>query len=150
MIRLKGESIFAKGGYRNIAVAALTFTITTLIGFYIGSFIDVDSAIAASHEVGQTMAFMILGWSSVLHIFNARTKESIFKSGVTSNKSLFWLAISSLVLLTAVALVPALAGIFSLVELSLTHWIIAFGLSVTILVVVEIQKFILRKMNKSF
>lgn len=146
----KGESIFAKGGYRNIAVAALTFTITTLIGFYIGSFIDVDSAIAASHEVGQTMAFMILGWSSVLHIFNARTKESIFKSGVTSNKSLFWLAISSLVLLTAVALVPALAGIFSLVEISLTHWIITIILAVAILVVVEIQKFILQKMNKSF
>ena len=146
----KGESIFAKGGYRNIAVAALTFTITTLIGFYVGSFIDVDSAIAASHEVGQTMAFMILGWSSVLHIFNARTKESIFKSGITSNKSLFWLALLSIALLTVVALVPALAGIFSLVELSMTHWIIAIVLSVAILIVVEIQKFVLSKMNKSF
>lgn len=146
----KGESVFAKGGYRNIAVAALTFTITTLIGFYVGSFVDVDSSIIASHEVGQTMAFLILGWSSVLHIFNARTKESIFKVGVTANLNLFWLALLSLALITLVATVPFLADIFALVALSATHWMIAIVLAVVILFVVEIQKFIMRKMNKSF
>ncbi|WP_035054597.1 cation-translocating P-type ATPase [Carnobacterium pleistocenium] len=146
----KGESIFAKGGYRNIAIAALTFTITTLIGFYVGSFIDIDSTISASHDVGQTMAFLILGWSSVLHIFNARSKESIFKVGITSNMNLFWLAMLSIALITLVATVPFLAGIFNLVAISITHWIIAIGLSLTILIVVELQKFIMRKMNKIF
>lgn len=146
----KGESIFANGGYRNITIAALTFAITTLIGFYIGSFVDVDSTITASREVGQSMTFLILGWSSVLHIFNARTKDSIFKSGITSNKSLFWLAMLSLTILTVVALNPTLAGIFQIVEMSAAHWIISIFLAVAILVVVEIQKLVLRKMNKSF
>ena len=146
----KGESIFANGGYRNIAIAAIVFTVTTLIGFYIGSFMDVDSSIVASHEVGQTMAFLILGWSSVLHIFNARSKESIFKVGLTSNSSLFWLAMLSLALITVVAIVPFLANVFSLVALSVTHWIIAIGLALAILVVVELQKFIMLKMNKNF
>ena len=146
----KGESIFAKGGYRNIAIAALTFTVTTLIGFYVGSFIDVDSSITASHAVSQTMAFLILGWSSVLHIFNARSKESIFKVGLTSNSSLFWLALLSIALITLVATVPFLAGIFELVALSTTHWMIAIGLSLAIIVVGELQKFIMNKMNKPF
>lgn len=146
----KGESIFANGGYLNIAVASLAFVITTLIGFYIGSFINVDSSITASHEVGQTMGFIILGWSSVLHIFNARSKESIFKVGITSNPNLFWLALLSIVLLTLVATVPFLAGIFSLVHLSTVHWLIAIGLAVSILIVVELQKLIMRKMNKAF
>ncbi|MEK6190060.1 MAG: cation-translocating P-type ATPase, partial [Carnobacterium alterfunditum] len=88
----KGESVFANGGYRNITIASLAFIITTLTGFYIGAFVGVDSAITANHEVGQTMAFVVLGWSSVLHIFNARSKESIFKVGITSNLNLFWLA----------------------------------------------------------
>lgn len=146
----KEDSIFSNGGYRNIAIAALTFTIMTLIGFYIGKYVDINSAIGASHEVGQTMAFMILGWSSVLHIFNARTKDSIFRAGITSNKSLFWLALLSLTILTVVALVPGLAGIFKLVKMSAAHWIITIVLAVAILVVVEIQKLILRKMNKTF
>lgn len=146
----KDESIFANGGYRNIAIASSEFIFSTLLGFYIGSFIDIDSSITASHEVGQTMAFIILGWSSVLHIFNARTKESIFKVGITSNRNLFWSALFSLLLLTLVASVPFLAGIFSLVTISATHWLIAIGLGFSIIVVVELQKLIMRKMNKAF
>ncbi|MEK6190317.1 MAG: cation-translocating P-type ATPase C-terminal domain-containing protein, partial [Carnobacterium alterfunditum] len=104
----------------------------------------------ANHEVGQTMAFVVLGWSSVLHIFNARSKESIFKVGITSNLNLFWLALLSIVLLTLVATVPFLAGIFNLVDLSTVHWLIAIGLAISILIIVELQKLIMRKMNKAF
>ena len=146
----KGESIFANGGYRNIAIAAITFTVTTLIGFYVGSFIEVEASLVASHAVGQTMAFLILGFSSVLHIFNARTKESIFKAGVTSNRSLFFLAMLSIALIALVATVPFLAAIFDLVALSATHWFMVIGLSLAIIVVVEVQKFILNKMNRAF
>ncbi|SIN95163.1 plasma-membrane calcium-translocating P-type ATPase [Carnobacterium alterfunditum] len=146
----KGESIFANGGYLNITIASLAFIITTLIGFYIGAFVGVDSAITASHEVGQTTAFIILGWSSVLHIFNARSKESIFKVGITSNLNLFLSALLSIVLLTLVATVPFLADIFNLVDLSTVHWLIAIGLAISILIVVELQKLIMRKMNKAF
>jgi calcium-translocating P-type ATPase len=146
----KGESIFENGGYLNITIASLAFIITTLIGFYIGAFVGVDSTITASQEVGQTMAFIILGWSSVLHIFNARSKESIFKVGITSNLNLFWLAMLSIALLTLVAPVPFLTGIFNLVDLSTVHWLIAIGLAISILIVVELQKLIMRKMNKAF
>lgn len=146
----KGESIFARGMTRNIGIVATIFTIITLIGFYIGAFVTIDPSIGASHEVGQTMAFLILGWSSVIHIFNARSKESIFKIGFLSNPTVFWSSLLSISILTIVALVPFLANIFFLVPMSLTHWIIAIVLSILPLVFVEIQKLIFRKIGKTF
>ncbi|MEG0289078.1 MAG: calcium-translocating P-type ATPase, PMCA-type [Carnobacterium sp.] len=146
----KGESIFARGMTRNIAIVATIFTIITLLGFYIGSSVTVDATIGASHEVGQTMAFLILGWSSVIHIFNARSKESIFKIGFLSNPTVFWTSLLSISILTIVALVPFLANIFFLVPMSLTHWIIAVVLSILPLIFVEIQKLVFKKIGKAF
>ena len=146
----KGASIFSGGLAQKIGVQSIIFTIITLIGFYVGSFVDINQTITANHQVGQTMAFIILGWSSVIHIFNARSKESIFKIGFMSNPVLFWSAMLSISLILLVALVPAFASIFSLVSLSSTHWLLAVGLSIVPLVVIEIQKAVLRKMGKSF
>ncbi|MGX7417950.1 cation-translocating P-type ATPase [Carnobacterium gallinarum] len=145
----KNASIFSGGLLKKIGVQSVVFTIITLIGFYVGSFIDINSTITANHEVGQTLAFIILGWSSVIHIFNVRSKESIFKIGFMSNPLLFWSAICSIVIVLAVALVPPLASIFSLVALSGTHWLLAIGLSIIPLIVIELQKAILRKMDKN-
>lgn len=146
----KGASIFSGGLAQKIGVQSIIFTIITLIGFYVGSFVDINQTITANHQVGQTMAFIILGWSSVIHIFNARSKESIFKIGFMSNPVLFWSAMLSISLILLVALVPAFASIFSLVSLSSTHWLLAVGLSIVPLVVIEIQKAVFRKMGKSF
>lgn len=145
----KNESIFARGTALNIAIVSAAFTIITLIGFYVGSFVDINST-SASHEVGQTMAFLILGWSSVLHIFNARSKESIFKVGILSNPTVFWTALLSIVLIPAVAVIPFFAAIFNLVPLSPAHWILAVCLSVVPIIVVEIQKFLFKRMEKTF
>ena len=146
----KNASIFSGRLLQKIGVQAVIFTIITLIGFYVGSFIDINGTITASHDVGQTMAFIILGWSSVIHIFNARSKESIFKIGFMSNPLLFWSALFSIAIVLFVAIVPPVASIFSLVQLSGAHWLLATGLSIIPLVVIEIQKAVLRKMGRSF
>lgn len=146
----KNESIFAKGGYRRIAIAAITFTVISLIGFYIGENISLSESVEPSMEVAQTMAFLILGWSSVIHIFVARTNDSIFKVGITENKTIFWTTLFSFAATTVVALVPFLASIFNLVALSWEYWVIAAILSIMIIVVVEIEKFVLKKSGSSF
>lgn len=143
----KNASIFSGGLLKKIGVQSIIFTIITLIGFYVGSFVDIHSTITANHEVGQTLAFIILGWSSVIHIFNVRSKESIFKIGFMSNPLLFWSALFSIAIVLAVAIVPPLASIFSLVPLSGSHWGLAVGLSIVPLVVIEIQKAVTRKMS---
>lgn len=146
----RNESIFAGGGYRRIAIAATTFTVITLIAFYIGANVSLNSAVDPSQEVAQTMAFLVLSWSSVLHILVVRTHEPILKVGILENKTIFWTTLFSFVLTTVIAAVPFLAETFNLVALSWEYWGIAIVLSVMIIVVVEIEKVILKKFGISF
>lgn len=146
----KGTSVFAYGFARRIIVMAVVFTIITLAGFYIGKFITISaSGMEASHMVGQTMAFLILGFSSIIHIFNVRSnKKSIFKLGWTSNKSLFWCAMLSIGIMFGVALIKPIAEIFYLIPISWMHWAIVIVLSVFPLLVVEVQKHFLRHTDR--
>lgn len=136
----KDAGIFANGLGKKVGTQAVVFTIVTLIGFYIGQFVTVSSSIGASYEVGMTMSFVILAWSSVAHIFNVRSDKSIFKVGILSNPRLFYSALGSMLIILGLALIPSLATIFFLVPMSLTHWIISFVLAMSPLLFVEIQK----------
>lgn len=145
----KNAGIFANGLGKKMATQAVVFTIVTLAGFYIGQFVTINNSIGASYEVGMTMAFVILAWSSVAHIFNVRSDKSIFTIGFLSNRGLFFSAICSMLIILGLAIIPPLANMFFLVEMSLTHWILAFILSMFPLLFVEIQKLIQRKRAKA-
>lgn len=141
----KDESLFAGGGYRKIGVAAITFTIVSLIAFYIGMNIQLSNSIEPSLEVAQTMTFLTLGWASTLYIFLVRRNESVFKMGITENKAIFWTALFSIGLTAAVAAIPAVAPYFNLVQMSWVHWLLAIGLSLVIILSSELEKWITRK-----
>jgi len=141
-----GASVFAYGLRERIVTMATIFAVTSIIGFYIGRFVEVSSAIGPSHEVGVTMCFIIIGWSSVINIFNVRSRtQSIFQVGVRSNMQLFFALCFSLAILTLMPIVPVFMTIFHCVPLAAEHWFIMIGLSVPPLVFVEIQKIFLRK-----
>ncbi|WP_046215945.1 cation-translocating P-type ATPase [Paenibacillus wulumuqiensis] len=137
----RNANIFAEGLAARIMSQALIFTIITLVGFYVGSFVELGTPVNASPMLGQTMAFVILGLSSVIHVFNVRSNhESIFKMGFTSNRPLFWCALLSMTIIVLVAVMPPLAAIFQLVPMSLPHWGLAVVLSVIPLIAVELRK----------
>ncbi|EHL2621119.1 cation transporting ATPase C-terminal domain-containing protein, partial [Listeria monocytogenes] len=69
--------------------------------------------------------------------------------GFLSNRGLFFSAICSMLIILGLAIIPPLANMFFLVEMSLTHWILAFILSMFPLLFVEIQKLIQRKRAKA-
>ena len=145
----KQAGIFSNGLGKKIALQAGLYTILTLVGFYVGKFVTVSDHIAASHEVGQTMAFVILGWSSVVHIFNVRSNtQSIFTIGFMSNRPLFWCAMLSISIIFGVAVIPGMMSIFQLVSLSAVHWLIVTLLSIVPLVVVELMKLRMRANGK--
>ena len=142
---VKNASVFADGLGMRIAVVAALFAVISLVGFYIGKFVAISDTIAPSHEVGQTMAYVIVGWSSVVNILNVRSfNKSIFTIGFTSNMLLLCGVCFSVALVAATALVPVLMEIFYCVSVSLNHWLIMIGLSITPLFVVELQKVYLR------
>jgi len=138
----KDQSVFADGLWKWILFNSIVFTVITLGGFYLGSFVDgVSPWVNASHEVGQTMAFLILGYSSILHVFNCRSSLSIFKVKPSDNKQLVEMAVLAILIMTAVAILPPLQTIFSLVPLSMNHWRIVIFFSLVPILVTELVKF---------
>ena len=127
------KSIFADGLWGRIIVEGSMIGILNLFAFTIGkSFYGL--------EVGRTMAFVSLGLLELVHSFNIRTEESIFKTGLLQNKYLFLAFLGGAFLQTVVVVVPQLAGIFKLTNLSISQWIQTIGISLLPIVLMEIQK----------
>lgn len=138
----KNEGIFARGLIRKIAINATVFTVVTLFGYYLGSYVDTISPwVDAGQEVGQTVAFLVLAYSSILHVFNVRSSQSIFKVNLATNKSLLEMAILAMLITTAVALLPFTQELFGLVHISLNHWLLVGLLSIIPIAVSELIKF---------
>jgi magnesium-transporting ATPase (P-type) len=142
----KGESIFARGVLTRIVLYGAVFAVVSLIAYYIGAFMDIHESFPRSHEIGMTMAYLVIGWSSVFNIFNVRSfNQSIFTIGFMSNRLLFYGICFSLVALGLTATVPGLRDVFYCVPVSLSHWLIMVPLSISPLVVGEIHKIFVRR-----
>ena len=150
----KNENIFADGLGMRIAVVAAVFAITSLIGYYIGRFVVIHPDFLPSHEIGMTMAYVAVGWTSVVNILNVRSfNKSIFTIGIMSNRVLFYAVCFSLTLVFITAIIPAtilnhhgnLVNIFHCVPMSLNHWFILVILAISPIIVVELQKFFIRR-----
>ncbi|MEI5991110.1 calcium-translocating P-type ATPase, PMCA-type [Enterococcus termitis] len=138
----RNEGIFARGLWQKIGINAFVFTVITLFGFYLGANVDsVSYFFEASHEIGQTVAFLILAYSSILHVFNVRSTESIFRVKLSTNKSLFEMAVLAVIITTVIALLPFTQELFGLVPIGMNHWLLVMGLSIIPIFVNEMIKF---------
>lgn len=129
----KNEGIFAHGLGVRVVLQGLMFAILTLIGFKLG-----ENA-TGTLQGGQTMAFMILALSQVVQAYNMRSEHSIFKIGVFSNKKLNGAALIS-ILLVALVLFTPLRVAFDLVILPGNLYLIALGLILVPVLVMELSK----------
>ncbi len=143
------ESIFSRGVSQRIAICATAFIFTALTGFYIGKFIEIGG-LTPHHQLGQTMAFVILTIASTINVYNARSNESLFKRGMTTNKTIFGTTLLSLAITIIFTNTPLLMNILEIVPLSLTHWLIAITLALIPTLVIEVTKVILNKTGKKF
>jgi len=142
----KSAGIFAGGLALNIGIMAAVFAAIGLAGFYIGSFVQLPGAVLPCPEVGRTMAFVVIGWSSIVNIANARsTTKSFFTNSFKSNRPLLFALLLSLGIVAAAAAVPFLMGIFYCVPVSANHWLIMAGLSLVPLLVGEVKKVFARR-----
>ncbi|MBQ8416095.1 MAG: calcium-translocating P-type ATPase, PMCA-type [Clostridia bacterium] len=130
----KNEGIFAGGLGIRVVLQGMMFAALTLIAFWIGW-----GGNDANLAQGQTMAFMVLALSQVVQSFNMRSEHSLFKIGVFSNHTLNWAALVSTVLVALVLFTPV--GIaFGLVMLPWQMYLVALGLILVPLLVMEISK----------
>ncbi len=86
------------------------------------------------------MAFISIGILELVHSFNIKSEESIFKVGITENKYLIGSFLLGIFVQITVVIVPMLASIFKLVPLNLEQWIITGIISVLPIPIMELQK----------
>lgn len=125
----RNESFFTGYLFRLIIQQTIFCSIVVLIGFYIGAFSTVSDTVGPSLGVGQTIAFLITSWTSIIHVFNVRSTKSIFKTPIRNNKPLVGCAALMLVVLAALVITP-FNHVFGLSTISGTHWLIVLGLSI--------------------
>ena len=127
------KGIFADGLWQRIITEGTMLGILTLVAFSVGNYLyDI--------EVGRTMAFVSLGLLELVHSFNIKSEESIFKVGLFENKYLLGAFILGALLQIVVVVIPSVAEVFKLVPLTQVQWMYTFGISILPLVIMEIQK----------
>ena len=127
------KGIFADGLWQRIITEGTMLGILTLVAFSVGNYLyDI--------EVGRTMAFVSLGLLELVHSFNIKSEESIFKVGLFENKYLLGAFILGALLQIVVVVIPSVAEVFKLVPLTQVQWMYTFGISILPLIIMEIQK----------
>ena len=94
----------------------------------------------SSPDMSSKMAFAVLSLSQVVHAFNLQSDKSIFEVGFLSNISLVLAFVACTILQVSVISIPFLSTIFKTVNLNFCQWLIVWLLSISPLVLVEIEK----------
>ena len=129
------ESIFAGGLWYRIITEGIMIGSLTLFAFSLGNkYYGVG--------VGRTMAFVSLGMLELVHSFNIKSEESIFKIGILENKYLIGSFFVGTLLQIIVVIIPYLANIFKLVSLNKTQWFYTIGISFLPIIIIELQKWL--------
>ena len=142
----QSKGVFTKGMTYRIVYQGVMIGLLTLIAFIIGLKTTTEPIGAltldqSKIEVGQTMAFIVLALSELVHVFNIRdNKKSLFKQKVLNNKVLLGAIALSAAFMFVILLVPALRGIFSIPVLPMDNIVETVALVFAPIVIVEIFK----------
>ena len=138
------KGMFADGLALQIVIEGFLIGALALTAFVIGvKYYDapgMHQTLNYQPWVGRTMAFSVLSLSQLFHSFNMRSNRSLSEIGILSNRSLAISFVICAFLQIAVVSLTPLAKVFQVVPLNLRQWATVFLLSITPIVVVELQK----------
>ena len=136
------STVFSNGLGLTMAVEGMMIGALALLAFSAGrALYDTDPM---SPVIGRTMAFAVLSLSQLVHSFNMRSAKPVVGHGMLKNR---WLNLSFLIcaaLMAGVIVLPPAAALFGTAALTLPQWGIVAALSLTPLLLCEIEKRFLR------
>ena len=141
-----GKGVFTKGMTWRVVYQGIMIGLLTLGAFMLGLAtttepIDGLTLDESKIEVGQTMAFVTLAMSELVHVFNVRNnKLSIFKTGIANNKKLLLAILASAALMIVILAIPFLREVFSIPVLPTGNIIELVLLILAPIAIVEIFK----------
>ena len=140
------KGIFTKGMTIRIIYQGIMIGLITLAAFIIGlkSTVNPINGLTLDESkiaVGQTMAFIVLAFSELVHVFNIRNNtKSLFKTKVFNNTVLIGAVLLSALLMLIVLLIPGLRTVFHIPVLPFDNILEVLILVFMPIVVVEIFK----------
>ena len=137
--------IFSGGMGFDVAYQGAMVAGLVLLSYFIGHYMEAGVWEIASSAEGTTMAFLTMSMAEIFHSFNMRSQRgSIFRLP-TQNKVLVLAAAATLLATTAVCEIPFLAAAFGFTGISLAEYLIAIGLGLCVVPIVETVKFFQRR-----
>ncbi len=130
--RDSSKSILNKDFAIKIVIEGIIITLVTMIAFHIG--LKENTALAS------TMAFSVLCLSRLYHGFNCRSKQSLFKLGIASNKFTIIAFAIGFVLLISVLKLEVLHKMFEISDLNLNNLLVTLLLPLIPLIIIQFFK----------
>ncbi len=131
------ENIFGRGLGRHVAWVGLLMGLVSLgMGYWTWQ---------AGWDHWQTMVFTTLTLSQMGHALAVRSRESLFKVGLLSNRALLGAVMLTFVLQLAVIYVPFLQELFKTDALALDELLLSLGFSTVVFWGVELEKWWMRR-----
>ena len=141
-----GKGVFTQGMTWRVIYQGVMIGLLTLAAFMIGLATTTEpinglTLDASKIEVGQTMAFITLALSELVHVFNIRNNQkSIFRTSIFNNSKLILAIIASAALMFVILLVEPLRNIFSIPVLPTQNILELLGLVFAPILIVELFK----------
>lgn len=126
-------SILSKSFAMEVIIEGFLIAIGTIIAFHLG-------LSTGNSGIASTMAFATLCLSRLLHGLNSRSKESILKIGIFSNKYVWGAVIIGYLLLIGVLTLKPMMVIFEIALLSRNQYMFVYALSFMPLLLVQLYK----------
>ena len=137
------QPLFDKAFTFRLAWQGVMVGLLTLAAYWLGEYVLSDPSLADA--TANTMAFATLTFCQLFHAFDVRSeKQSIVHIGLLSNPAMNKAFLAGMALQLAVLLAPPLMGVFQVCPLNAVEWLVVLALSLTPLVICEIEKAVRR------
>lgn len=130
--RSSNDSILNKPAFIQIGFEGIVIAISTMIAFMIGLKVNTLNA--------STMAFATICLARLLHGFNCRGEQKIYKLGFFSNKSSIWAFVIGFTLLHIILFVPFMHELFMIEPLSLQQLLTIYLLALLPTFIIQLSK----------
>lgn len=140
--RNSSDSIFAGGLGIDIVWQGIFIATVTMVSYVIGHCMEIgtfEMPKGVSPD-GMTMAFLTMNMCEIFHSFNMRSQRKSIFTLRGQNRILWGAMAGSLILATVVVEVPAIAKLFGFTSISLSEYLVALGLAILVIPVVELVK----------
>ncbi len=145
--RSANEGIFAGGAGLNMVINGLIMAALIIASYFIGKHIEPSADVEIKKAAGMTMAFLTTNFVEVFRAFATRSSRSIFTIK-TRNWWLLGALLWTAALTMGVIYIPFLATLFGIQTIHLNELLVALGLAISIIPIMEITKLIKRMFRK--